>query len=298
MWPAIGIGAIGLAATGIIGRLLTRARRRRSLLESGQLHELEDIWTAADDHLLRSRVSVSGRREDRLPVVLVHGWGMSSSYFVPLAERLAAEGFAVYVPDLPGHGGSERPRQPFGAREFAQTLLAWMSALRLERATIVGHSMGCQSAIEMALLDPERCARLVLIGLVPDPRARSTSQQFLRLAVGGFYERLSLIEHMVKDFARVGRSLVPEFYSMREYPIEQRLAKLTVPVLIARGENDLLAPQRWCEEAARLAHAERLAVIPRWGHAVQFSAPDETLDAVRGFLSEHADVAVSPSHSQ
>ena len=240
-----------------------------------------------------SRVSVTRRPESRLPVVLVHGWGMSSGYFVPLAERLAAEGFAVYVPDLPGHGESGTPRQPFGAQEFARTLLGWMDALGIERAAIVGHSMGCQSAIEMALLDPERCARLVLIGLVPDPLARTTAQQFWRLAFGGIYERLSLVEHMVKDFTRVGPRLAPEFYSMREYRIEHQLRKLTVPVIIARGENDLLAPQRWCEEAARLSRAERLVVIPAWGHAVQFSAPDETLDAIHPFLSEQPDVALS-----
>ena len=297
LWPAITLGATGLGATLILGRALTSARRRRYLLESGQLAELHGARTQAGGDTIYSRFSIAGGHEDRLPVVLVHGWGMSSSYFVPLAERLAADGFAVYVPDLPGHGRSDRPRQPLDAREFAQTLRAWMRTLGIDRATIVGHSMGCQVAIEAALADPERCARLVLIGLVPDPLARSTGKKFWRLALGGIYERLALIEHMVKDFSRVGRRLVPEFYSMREYPIEQQLSKLTIPVMIARGENDLLAPQRWCEEAARLSRAERLVVIPGWGHAVQFSAPDETLEAIAPFLIKRSEVALFDARS-
>ncbi|HSH39380.1 MAG TPA: alpha/beta hydrolase, partial [Chthoniobacterales bacterium] len=64
----------------------------------------------------------------------------------------------------------------------------------------------------------------------------------------------------------------------------------TLPVILVRGEKDPLAPQRWIDEAARLARAERVAVIPGWGHAVQFSAPEQTVDAIWPFLRSESSV--------
>ena len=277
--PAI---AAAISAT-VASRAIVRARRRRHLLKMRNLRELHDVWTLAGDHRIYSRVSVLGGRRDALPIVLVHGWGVSSSYFVPMAERLAAD-FAVYVPDLPGHGRSDTPPRALGVDQLATALLNWMAAMGIERAVVIGHSMGAQVAVSAALQQPERCERLVLMALTPDPQARSTSAHIHRFVSAGLHERLSLITHMMTDFLRMGWRLVAEFRSLREDPIEHKLPKLTVPVMLVCGEKDPLVPRQWAKKAARLARAQSVAVIHGWGHAMQFSAPDETVEAVSPFL--------------
>jgi 2-hydroxy-6-oxonona-2,4-dienedioate hydrolase len=215
----------------------------------------------------------------------VHGWGISGSYFIPAAERLAA-GFPVYVPDLPGHGRSDTPPEPLNISGLAQALLACMEAMKIERTFLVGHSMGCQIAVEVALQHPWRIDRLMLIGPIPDPTARSVAEQFRRFLIGSAYERLSLTQYLVKDYTRMGRRLVPEFRFMLEDPIEDKLPKVAVSSMVVRGEKDPIAPQRWIDEAARLLRTDRVAVITGWGHAVQYSAPTQLIDAIRPFLSQ------------
>ncbi len=285
----VALPAIAAAITvAVASRAIARAQRRRHLLRTRQLRELHDVWTRVGDHRIYSRVSVLGGTRDALPLVLVHGWGVSSSYFVPMAERLAAE-FAVYAPDLPGHGRSDTPPRALGVDQLAKALLDWMAAMGIERAAVIGHSMGSQVTVAAALQQPQRCERVVLIAPTPDPHARSTSAHVSRFVSAGVHERLSLITHMMTDFMRMGWRLVAEFRSLRDDPIEHKLPRLTVPVMLVCGEKDPLVPRHWAKEAARLSRAQRVAVIHGWGHAMQFSAPEETVDAIVPFLREASD---------
>ena len=83
------------------------SRERRNLLRRRELHPLHDVWVNVNGHRLYARISKVDSRRMSAPVVLVHGWGVSGSYFIPLAERLAGS-FDVYLPDLPGHGMRKR----------------------------------------------------------------------------------------------------------------------------------------------------------------------------------------------
>ena len=288
----IGMAAVAGAAV-VASRIVVAKCRRRRLIESGQIGGLEERWMRVGRHRIFARVSSAAPSYNTTPVVLVHGWGMSSSYMAPMAERLAPY-FNVYVPDLPGHGRSDTPERPLDARAHAEALLAWMDAQHVNCAVLIGHSMGSQIATEAALSQPARVERLVLIGMVADPQARTTAEQFRRFAIGGLYEPPSLHKHMLKDYARMGSRLWAEFRFMRDYPIERALPRITAPVMLVRGENDTMAPQRWIDEAARLLRTARVAVIPRAGHAVQFSAPDETVRAIQPFLATSAYAKPAP----
>jgi 2-hydroxy-6-oxonona-2,4-dienedioate hydrolase len=79
---------------------------------------------------------------------------------------------------------------------------------------------------------------------------------------------------------------VPKFRFMLEDPIEDNLPKVAVPSMVVRGKKDPIAPQHWIDEAARLLRTDRVVVIPGWGHAVQYSAPTQLIDAIRPFLSQ------------
>jgi 2-hydroxy-6-oxonona-2,4-dienedioate hydrolase len=155
----------------------------------------------------------------------------------------------------------------------------------INRAALVGQSMGCEIVVEATIRDPARVTRLVLIAPTPDPAARKVWKQFTRLVRGGFYEKPSLMYLLLKDYLRMGRRVIPEFWSMLHYPMEEKLPQIHLPTMLVRGQNDPVIPQGWFEEAALLVRADRTTVIPRWGHAVQYSAARQLTEAIRPFLA-------------
>jgi 2-hydroxy-6-oxonona-2,4-dienedioate hydrolase len=228
------------------------------------------------------------RGRDDLPVVLVHGFGISSSYFVPLAERLASR-FDVYAPDLPGHGKSSTPPQPLDVRALAAALSAWLAAAHIERAHVVANSMGCQIAAELAAGDPKLVSRTVLIGPTLDREARSFLRVLPRFMAGGRHERFSMTALLVRDYSRMHRRLIAEFRAMLAHKIEDVLPRVPAPVLFIRGEHDAIAPQRWVEELVSVTPVSRMATVKGGGHAVHYGRADETLKAVVPFLGEDDD---------
>ena len=143
---------------------------RRGRLESG--------WTRVGRMHLHARVSVDPVPRQAPTVVLVHGLIVSSRYMVPVAEHLAPY-CRVYAPDLPGFGRSVKPRHVLDTREHADVLAAWMDAVGLERASLLGNSFGSQVAVDFAIRHPRRTRRLILTGPTMDPKA-SPPMQFLR----------------------------------------------------------------------------------------------------------------------
>src|SRR5579884_602550 len=267
-WAVVGIAAVGLGAAGVA--LARKKAARRQQLGRGAIRELHDLCTTVGGCRIYSRVAAAPVTPRAAPVVLLHGLGVSSAYFVPLAERLAPD-FAVYAPDLPGHGKSDTPRQPLDVPALADALLAWMDGVGLERVSLVGHSMGCQIGVDAAVRYSQRFETLILMGPTMDPAARTTIQVIARFFGSSLYERFSLGFLVLADYLRMGRRFPSEFRFMLQDPIEQKLPHVPVPVMLVRGQNDQIVPQYWLDEAARLVGTDQIVVIPRWSHAVQYS---------------------------
>jgi pimeloyl-ACP methyl ester carboxylesterase len=95
-------------------------------------------------------------------IVLIHGMAGSSATWLSVMPALA-EHFTVVAPDLVGHGESEKPRGDYSLGAFASGVRDLLLALGLERATLVGQSLGGGVAMQFAYQFPERCERLVLV---------------------------------------------------------------------------------------------------------------------------------------
>ncbi|HWM94407.1 MAG TPA: alpha/beta fold hydrolase [Thermoanaerobaculia bacterium] len=265
--------------------------RRRPRPWAGRPREPEgalgDCWTRVDGLKIYTRVScdpVPGR----MPVVLVHGFGVSSRYMVPIGRRLAVE-MPVYAPDLPGHGRSDDPERALDVPELAGFLRRWMDAAGLARAAFLANSMGCQIVAELAVRWPERADRLILIGPTAEAGVRAFWPHLLRLLKIGWVERPSLLFLVTWDYARAGPlELYREMRHMFADRIEDKLPRIEVPVLVLRGEKDAVVPQRWAEQVARLAGAAGVSVIPGAAHALNYSAADELMRTIRPFLRGRA----------
>jgi 2-hydroxy-6-oxonona-2,4-dienedioate hydrolase len=216
-----------------------------------------------------ARVGGSGR-----PVVLVHGLAVSSRYFVPLARALAAR-HAVLAPDLPGYGRSETPPRALDVPQLAAALREWLDVARIRAATLVGNSVGCQIAVELAVGAPERVERLVLVGPTMDPGAPTLLRQGGRLARDVLREPLALVVAESRDYLRMGplRILATARHALDD-PVEGKLADVGVPALVVRGERDAIVSPEWAERVAALLPLGRLVVLPGVAHAAHWGAAD------------------------
>lgn len=292
-------GAIALGAAAAL-RAAANARERRRKLASGELRPVQGLCTQVGEWRMHTHAAFPVRPSDAPPVVLIHGFGVSSSYYLPTVERLGRY-LNVYAPDLPGHGKSDQPRTPLDVPELTAALIAWMDATGIECASLVGNSMGCQIAVEAALRYPSRVERMVLIGPTTDPKGRSISQLMTRFLIGGLFERLSLNWLLVRDYAHMGTRLAAEFNFMRADEIEVKLPHVDAPTMLVRGWNDSIVPQSWLDEVARLIGAKRVAVIPHMGHAINHSAADELASVLLPFLAASAAsayAAIAPTRTE
>ncbi len=96
------------------------------------------------------------------PLVLLHGIAGTSATWDDLIPRLSGR-FRVLAPDLLGHGESAKPEGDYSLGAYANVLRDFLEVLGLERATLVGHSLGGGIALQFAYQFPERCERLVLV---------------------------------------------------------------------------------------------------------------------------------------
>ena len=227
VWLAAAAAVAGFAGAVALSTL-SGALGRRRMLARGEIRPQGNLWTTVGGCRIYARVAGAAggaAAAGTLPIVCVHGFGVSSSYFVPSIERLATE-FPVYAPDLPGHGKSDTPPEALDVPRLADTLIAWMDAVGIRRASVVANSMGCQTAADAALRYPGRIDRLVLIGPTVDPAGRSVWQLFCRLVASSPFERLSLIGLLVRDYGRMGPRLAAEFRFMRRDRIEWKLPLL------------------------------------------------------------------------
>src|SRR5439155_18282835 len=157
---------------------------------------------------------------------------VSSRYMVPTAERLASL-CKVYAVDLPGYGKSYKPEKILSLSELADALAAWMDAVGIGRAHLVGNSFGCQIIAEFALRHPERVDRLVLQGPTVDPEARSLRQQLFRLWRNSLREPNSLGPISFKDYRAAGvRRAWATMKIVLQDRIEDKLPKIVAPTLV------------------------------------------------------------------
>ena len=244
------------------------------------------------------------------PLLAVHGLGGTKASFLPTIGALA-DAFRVIAVDLPGFGDSVKPlRAPFDAPYFARVMSAVLDAAGLERAHVVGNSMGGRIGIEMALTEGERLDRLVLLSPAMAwlrPRRWAPVVRLLR-------PELSLLPMPVEPLIR---RLVPrdgwaaagmdEFLRAYSTPrgrhafnavarniyldephgddgLWSRLAGMTHESLFVWGRKDTLVPIGFMKHVEKAFPAARHVELD-CGHVPQVEKPRETHAAMRKFLT-------------
>jgi len=217
-------------------------------------------WTAIGDLGIAHRQA--GRRRD---LVLLHGLGLSSAYFKPLARALFADGWNPVAPDLPGFGESDNA-PPGGPAEHARILAEWADALGIRDAVWLGHSIACNTVAHLERLRPDLVRRAVCVGPVWTASRFPQTRTFLRLALDIFREPFALHREIVRAYWRTG--LARWWGTWRRFVPD--LGAPPSGALMIAGTRDPLPDRR----------RVRVHDIPG-AHGCTFSHPRELADAVK-----------------
>src|SRR5437762_13397505 len=124
------------------------------------------------------------------PALLLHGIGNYGRYWDLFADAVAGR-LKLVAPDARGHGESGRPAAGYAPADFTADALAILDALKIERAVVVGHSMGGLHSINLAARHPDRVRALVIVDASPDPLpvGAERAQRLLTGRPGRFQDR-------------------------------------------------------------------------------------------------------------
>jgi pimeloyl-ACP methyl ester carboxylesterase len=237
-------------------------------------------------------------------VVFVHGAALDHSVWALQSRYFAHHGSNILALDLPGHGRSEgAPMSSVAA--LAAWVMAVLDSIGVERATLVGHSLGSLVALDAAGRYPGRVARLAMLApSVPMPvsdtllaAARDDVNVAYELITGwSFSEAHKLGGNqqpgvwMTAVALRLMQRCAPgvlnaDLLACHEYATGlTAAAAVRCPSLIIVGERDQMAPARNARSLAQALPDVRTITIPRCGHSLMAEAPDAVLDALRAFL--------------
>jgi pimeloyl-ACP methyl ester carboxylesterase len=254
------------------------------------------------------------------PVVLIHGMVNASRHWAAVAERLASR-HLVIAPDLIGHGDSATPRGDYSLGAHASVIRDLLSALGIERATIVGHSLGGGIAMVFFWQVPERVERLALVssgglGHEVSPLLRSAAlpgasalislaghrrvTDGLDRAGGALRDRGSSLGVQLQAIARALRPLgstgareafvqtlraVIDRHGQRVSATDRLYLLRDLPTLIAWGDRDRTIPVQHGLAAQRAIPGSRFVTIPGAAHFPHLERPDELAAALADFVA-------------
>lgn len=232
-------------------------------------------------------------------VILIHGFGGDLGNWLFTQEPLAAQA-QVYALDLPGHGQSSKTLADASVAGLAATLLGFMDALDLDRAHLVGHSLGGAIALQLALVAPSRVASLTL--LAPAGLGAEINGGYLNGFINGESRRdmKPVLQQLVANPELITRQLIDDILKFKRtdgvpaalraiasgftagdrqlVDLRERLAGLVMPVQVIWGKLDKIISAKHADGLAGNVKVERLEGV---GHLVHMEAASQVNHALK-----------------
>lgn len=240
------------------------------------------------------------------PLLLVQGLGYARWGWEPVVDALGGR-FTVVGFDNRGVGASDAPPGPYTVRELAEDAVAVLDDAGIERAHVVGTSLGGMVAQEVALEWPERVDRLVLACTMPGvsghPMPEQTVRLLLKVPTMPIDERLRrLVENALADPANPGlveRIIAHRLASPQDpgawqaqaaagmtFDALSRLERIAAPTLVLQGTADVVVDPRNAELLASRIPDARVELFPGTGHLFFWEQPERFVQVVSDFLAK------------
>ena len=261
------------------------------------------------------------------PVLFVHGLGGSWQNWLENIPAAADAGYKAIAVDLPGFGASEMPAEKISISGYGRFVEALLEELGCGPVALVGNSMGGFIGAEVAIQFPQHVDRLVLVSAAgisvehdrnePVLSAMYRTERLMTMAVAGLAARADafstrpglrkalmyvvaahpdklpapLVAEMVRGAGKEG--FLPALDALTDYPIRDRLEKISAPTLIVWGTDDRLVPLRDAHVFEELIPNARKVVYEDTGHVAMLERPADFNRELFGFLGEQVDAASS-----
>ncbi len=246
------------------------------------------------------------------PLVLIHGYTSSTYTWKDQFAELAKQ-YRVIALDLKGFGFSGKPDGDYSRRAQGEVVARLLDKLNIERAWLVGNSMGGETALNVAADHPEKVLGLVLIdsaGVKVQGRT-SLAPWYLQLPVVGrlltalaltsdrlvragleksFYDDSKITDERVSAYYQPLRTLGGQLSATRAraqfelFPVEDKIPLIKAPTLIIWGAEDELIPLEAGRKLNELITGSKLVVFDKCGHVPQEEMPERVLSEITGFV--------------
>ena len=240
------------------------------------------------------------RRGEGQPLLLIHGLGYARWGWEPVVDDLARS-FDVILFDNRGIGESDVPPGPYTAAAMAADAAQVLDEAGVERAHVVGSSLGGMVAQELALSRPERVDRLVLASTHPGAtKAHPMPQRTVDLMTSGaslrqFVEnalepdpRPELVDRILEHRERTAQPFdawAAQAAAGAAFDAGDRLGALASPTLVQTGDGDVVVDPRNSELLAELIPDARVSVFPGTGHLFFWQEPQRFVRELEEFLA-------------
>lgn len=252
-------------------------------------------------------------------LVIVHGLASNAGFWREVIPQLSKD-YRLIVVDLPGYGKSQKGELPIGMQYYADVVAKLVDDLQLKNVSYVGHSMGGQIGITLALSHPEKIDKLVLAAtagiekfsrgsgdwlssvITHEGVVKTTEEQIRRNLSGNFYRWNDRHEWMVEERVRMAKAQnIYDFAhavdksvdAMLNEPTTDRLGDIKHPTLIVYGKYDGLIPNPYLNpgktadvmrKGQSMIPNAQLVEIDKSGHMLILEKPAEFAQAVRDFV--------------
>lgn len=300
---------------GWVGQAQKTKKTMKELLKPYQFtsHEVEI------DSLKISYVK-EGRGSPTL--VFLHGLSSNLDAWANNIEELKSN-YTCIALDLPGYGKSSKPNAEYTPTFFAEITARFLERLKLEKVVLIGHSMGGQAAIKLAVARPDLVGKLVLVApagierfsessatllkgmLTVEAVKNTTDEQIERNYALNFYRLPETANKMIEDrksirnstdFDRHVAAILSSVHGMLDDPVFDILDKIPQETMIIFGKNDSLIPNKYLNPTLTTTAIGKLAnekiknselyFVDESGHFVQFETPKEVNLRIEAFIGQ------------
>lgn len=213
-------------------------------------------------HSIYNQISVYDTGGTGDAVVFLHGLAAHAAYGEFLLN--AFPGKRIFIPEFPGHGGSELPTEEIDVYQIALGLRAVLTHFGIEKPIICGHSLGGQVAILYAIIYPDDVRSEILISPAGLELFEDYQKQLIMntLQLGSLFHNLfapALKGTEIKELASLPSASIIRQYtqSMMDRPVKELLNRVQCPVSVLFGTNDPLIPNQMFNPGSPLRFAEK-----------------------------------------
>ena len=238
-----------------------------------------------------------GEITNRPPVIFIHGAGGSHLSWHPHIRRIKGE--RVYALDLNGHGKS-RGEGRKNIAEHAQDVLQFMDSLGIHNAILAGHSMGGGIALTIAIENPQRVHRLVLVGaggklrvapvLLEAASKAETFPKAVDIIIENSFSKFAdpRVTQLTKErmLTTPPASMHADFLACDSFNALSSLHSIQTRTLILCGSEDKMTPPKYSQSLHEAIPNSIYELIPEAGHMLMLEKPEATLSALEKFLQQ------------